>query len=149
MWGIPHGSLSIPSHVFIIPVSSRLSLLRFGRRRNALGRSGVLRVVIGAWLAVHAFVIAAAPVADAMAGHAEAVVAHWEDAQETSCPPQHDQSACQLCQVVTGSFGGTISEREAPVRLARVAGPPARDAGPHAAESALIGSPDPRGPPRV
>jgi hypothetical protein len=105
--------------------------------------------VIGAWLAVHAFVIAAAPLADAMAGHAEAVVAHWEDAQDTSCPPQHDQSACQLCQVVTGAFGDTISERDEPVRLARAAGPLARDAGPHAAASALIGSPDPRGPPRV
>lgn len=107
-----------------------------------------MRVVIGAWLAVHAFVIAAAPVADAMAGHAEAVVAHWEDSQDTSCPPQHDPSACHLCQVVTGTFGETISDRAGPARLARAGVALPRDAGEGAPPSALLGSPAPRGPPR-
>lgn len=133
----------------LFPVTSPLTLLRAGWSSNAPGRSRLVRVLIGAFLAVHGFVIAVAPIADAMAGHADGVVAHWEDAQDTSCPPQHDQSACQLCQVVSASFGGASSERVGPARLARAEAPLPRDAGLGAYPSALRGSPHPRGPPRA
>lgn len=46
---------------------------------------------------VLALVSVALPVADAAAHHAP-VVAHWEDASDESCPPQHDASTCQACQ---------------------------------------------------
>lgn len=46
---------------------------------------------------VFALVSVAMPVADAAAHHAP-VVAHWEDASDESCPPQHDASTCQVCQ---------------------------------------------------
>jgi hypothetical protein len=54
------------------------------------------------WLGLYILIAAVVPVADAGAPHAD-VVAHWEDASDTSCPPQHDASACQLCQLVTGA----------------------------------------------
>lgn len=119
------------------------------RFRRALGRAGLARVVIGLWLAVHGFAVTLAPVADAMAGHAESVVAHWEDAQDTSCPPLHDPATCQLCQ----HLGTTLSDgpvaRVAPVAVARVSGQRPRTEGLAACASALRGAPDPRGPPTV
>jgi len=115
---------------------------------RARKRSRVLRALIGAWLAVHGFVIAAAPIADSMAVHAESVVAHWEDAQDTSCPPQHDASACQLCQVVSATFAEGIWDRVASVGLVRVAEPVPGDVGLEAS-SAQRGAPRSRGPPAV
>lgn len=61
------------------------------------------RVVSGLWLVLYAVVAVALPVADAAATHAP-VAAHWEDASDTSCPPQHDASACQVCQSAS-AFG--------------------------------------------
>lgn len=58
---------------------------------------GVWRVFGRVVVAVQAVVAFALPVADAGAVHAP-VAAHWEDASDTSCPPQHDQSTCATCQ---------------------------------------------------
>lgn len=117
------------------------------RTRRALRHAGLARVVIGAWLAVHGFAVAAAPLADALAGHAESVVAHWEDAQDDTCPPLHDPATCQLCQQIGTSLlaGASASEGQAPV--ARVAGIPPRDAGLGAYAADRGVTPDPRGPP--
>ncbi|HEX4932594.1 MAG TPA: hypothetical protein VFV33_05400, partial [Gemmatimonadaceae bacterium] len=98
---------------------SRLhDLLR--RARTAHGRVALARTVVGVWLAIHAVVAFAAPVADAIAGgHAEAVVAHWEDANDTSCPPRHDPATCQVCQVVPARVGDGATVRVAPVAVRR------------------------------
>lgn len=102
---------------------------------------------MGAWLAVHVLVLAVAPIADAQAEHAERIVAHWEDAQERSCPPLHDPAVCQLCQVVSATFGGTAGVALAPTSLVSVAAPRPRDREHVARAAALRGSPAPRGPP--
>lgn len=106
-----------------------------------------MRALIGAWLAVHVVVIAAAPIADAVTDRSGAMVVHWEDSQDTSCPPQHDPEVCQLCQVVSTTFGcpGTPDWVSARLRLA--ATPPPTDDGLDAQPLALRGSPHPRGPP--
>lgn len=119
------------------------------RLRRAIGRAGLARVVVGAWLAVHGFAVMAAPVADALAGHTDSVVAHWEDAQDTSCPPLHDPATCQLCQHIGASLSDGPAARVAPVAVVRDAGLPPRGDGTEACEAALRGAPDPRGPPRV
>ncbi len=62
------------------------------------------RAMLALWLGLYAAVVAVVPLADARAGHG-AAVAHWEDASDTSCPPQHDTSACQLCQLIGGGAG--------------------------------------------
>lgn len=119
------------------------------RTQRALRRGGFARLVIGVWLAVHGFVVAAAPLADAMAGHVESVVAHWEDAQDTSCPPQHDAATCQLCQQLNTSITDDLADRAAPVSVVRAAEVLPREQGKRANEAALRGAPDPRGPPAV
>lgn len=58
------------------------------------------RALAAAWLAVYMLVAMALPIADARADHGESVIAHWEDANDTRCPPQHDLSECQLCQTI-------------------------------------------------
>lgn len=132
------------------PVISALRLVAFLRRsRRALGRAGLARVVVGAWLAVHGFAVTMAPVADAVAGHAESVVAHWEDAQDTSCPPLHDPATCQLCQQIGTSLSDGPAARVAPVAIVRSAALPPHSDGLGACEAALRGAPDPRGPPTV
>lgn len=115
-----------------------------GRARK---RSRLLRAVIGVWLGVHGFVIAAAPIADAMTVHAESVVAHWEDAQDTNCPPVHDPSACQLCQVVSATFAEGLSGRVASARVVLAAEPLPGAVG-LGASSVQRGAPHSRGPPR-
>jgi hypothetical protein len=108
-----------------------------------------MRALMGAWLALHVLVVAAAPLADAQADRAERIIAHWEDAQERDCPPLHDPSACQLCQVVSATFGGTAGAALAPIHLVHVAVPLPRDREYVALAAALRGSPAPRGPPSV
>lgn len=68
------------------------------RRRGAFARA-----LIGLWLGFYATVVGIVPLADAQAEHGQVIV-HWEDASDTSCPPLHDASACQLCQLL--SAGG-------------------------------------------
>jgi hypothetical protein len=68
------------------------------RRPGALRSAGMRRLVAAVWLVLYALVAVAIPIADAAATHAP-VVAHWEDGSDSTCPPRHDPSACQLCQV--------------------------------------------------
>jgi len=124
-----------------------LSFLFLRRSRRALWRGAVARVVVGLWLAIHAAVAVAAPVADGMLGHGEPVVAHWEDSQDKSCPPQHDPATCQLCQQIVTSLNDGPAERMAPVPVVRAAEVLPRALGLGAYEAARRGAPDPRGPP--
>jgi hypothetical protein len=116
-------------------------------RRRASGRGTMARLTVGLWLGLYALVVAVVPVVDAGVGHG-AVVAHWEDASDTTCPPQHDASACQLCQLITGPG------RENPGR-AVVAVPASDETRPAAAVSArapaavAVGVPSSRAPPVV
>ena len=113
------------------------------------GRSRIVRALMGVWLAIHVAIVAAAPIADAKADHAERIVAHWEDGQQRNCPPLHDPSACQLCQVVSATFGGTAGASLAPVCLVSVVATLPRGHETVALAAALRGSPAPRGPPSV
>ena len=123
-----------------------LDLLR--RRRTAPGRVARARAVVGVWLAIHALVAFAAPLADAIAGgHAETVVAHWEDASDTSCPPRHDPATCQVCQIVPARVGDGATVRVEPVDVRRTIDLPPQAGGLAACTVARAGSPHPRGPP--
>jgi hypothetical protein len=84
---------------------------------------GMRRAMAGLWLMVYALVAVAVPVADATASHAP-VVAHWEDATDSSCPPRHDASVCQVCQAnaAAGSLPAASPAPLAPVALATAAG---------------------------
>jgi hypothetical protein len=110
-------------------------------------RGGLARAVVGVWLAIHGLVAVAVPVADGMLGHGDPVIAHWEDAQDTSCPPQHDPATCQLCQQIITSLNDGPVERVAPVTVVRAAVVLPLDLGLGAYETARRGAPDPRGPP--
>lgn len=69
----------------------------------AFRRGPLARLLAGLWVVVHLLVVAAVPVADAFAGHADEIVAHWEDAEQSDCPAEHAAGDCQLCQLlVTG-----------------------------------------------
>jgi hypothetical protein len=54
----------------------------------------------GVWVVLHLLLVAGAPVLDAAVGHADQVVAHWEDADGGDCPASHGADQCQLCQSV-------------------------------------------------
>lgn len=71
------------------------------RRLRPLARGLFTRVFTACWLLLQVTVVGAVPLVDAQAGHAGRVVAHWEDASDTTCPPMHDTGDCQLCQQVT------------------------------------------------
>jgi hypothetical protein len=82
-------------------------------------RSRVRRLVAGLWLAAFALFTAGLPILDAAVGHATDVVAHWEDAGDRDCPPQHDPSTCQLCQshsVARRTEGATVAIAAAELR---------------------------------
>lgn len=115
--------------------------------RRASGRGLRARLLVGIWLAVHALVALGLPVADGMLGHGDPVIAHWEDSQDTSCPPQHDAATCQLCQQIVTSFDDGRVQRVAPAKIVRAAGMLPLDLGLGAYEAARRGAPDPRGPP--
>ena len=117
------------------------------RPRRALGRDGLARLVVKIWLTIHGLVVVGAPVADGLLGHGDPVTAHWEDAQDTSCPPQHDPATCQLCQQIVTSLHDGRTARVAPVAVVRAAGVLPLDLGLGAYETARRGAPDPRGPP--
>ncbi len=119
------------------------------RTPPALTRIGVVRVVVGVWLAIHTTVVAAAPIADARLGHAERVVAHWEDAQDTSCPPLHDPATCQLCSQVSAAFAHAAADRVAPIEVVRAAAVCAPEPGHGAPRDLRPGAASPRGPPTV
>lgn len=66
-------------------------------------RGGWARVLTGIWMVLHLLLVAGAPVADAAMGHADQVVAHWEDSEGGDCPTSHGAEDCQICQVVVKS----------------------------------------------
>lgn len=133
----------------ILSVTMQRDLLSDRWTATVRQRSRFVRAFVGAWLAVHAFVIAAAPVADALTDHSSAMAVHWEDAQDTNCPPPHGPEACRLCQVISTTFGRTVTPEWGDARLRLAAAPPPTDAGLGAQPLALRGSPHPRGPPTV
>lgn len=100
----------------------------------------------GLWLGVFGFVVGGLPVADAMVGHATSVAAHWEDSGDRDCPPQHDLTGCQLCQVHASARRTEGAPLIVPVAVELTAALP---------ESILLaaidadqgGIPAPRGPP--
>jgi hypothetical protein len=118
-----------------------------GPIRLAFGRGVLSRVVTGLWLATYLLVVGAVPVVDARDGHG-VVVSHWEDANDTSCPPQHDASACQLCQLIGGSGAPAAGAAHIPPHQSDESGPPAgsRPRGPATSTAA---GPSPRAPPAV
>lgn len=115
------------------------------RSRGEGRKVGMRKALAALWLVVYAFVAVAVPVAEATASHAP-VVAHWEDANDSSCPPRHDASTCQLCQA--GAAAGLLPAesakvpplevpQEAPAAQPSLADVPAPERG----------TPPPRGPP--
>lgn len=66
--------------------------------RPAPRRRGLARALAGVWVLLHLLLVAGAPVLDAAVGHADRVVAHWEDADGSDCPASHGADQCQLCQ---------------------------------------------------
>lgn len=104
------------------------------------------RAIASLWLALFAFASLGVPVLDAKLDHSADVAAHWEDADDRSCPPRHDASVCQLLQAhhsARTSQGASLSsspevefEARRPETLARVP-----------AQAALMGGPTSRGPP--
>lgn len=83
--------------------------MRAAQRTAGGGRNTGMRKALAAlWLVVYALVAVAVPVAEATASHAP-VEAHWEDANDSSCPPRHDASTCQLCQA--GGASGLLPGR--------------------------------------
>lgn len=64
-------------------------------------RGPLARVLAGLWLAFHVFTVAALPVADGLADHSGAVVAHVEDADGGHCALAHGHG-CELCQFAHG-----------------------------------------------
>ena len=123
------------------------SLRALLRRPRRLGRVDVARLVLGTWLAVHAVVVAGVPVADALAGHGRPMVAHWEDAQDTSCPPQHDPETCQLCQQLTTALVVASTEPDAPAAVVRQGTRFPGDPGTARCDDGLRGFAVSRGPP--
>lgn len=116
-------------------------------RHLASGRSAAARLVIGLWLGLYGLVAALAPVVDARVGHG-AVVAHWEDASDTSCPPQHDASACQLCQLLGGPGRASAGRALASVPASDESLPAAADRA-RAPAAVAVGVPSSRAPPVV
>jgi hypothetical protein len=133
----------------LLPILRRLRRATTRVMTRAMAPSGVARVVLGLWLAIHTVVIAAAPTADAVLGHADRVVAHWEDAQDTSCPPLHDPATCQLCQQVSACFGADASGPASPAEIVRTASVLPRALGLHGRTTVHRGAGSPRGPPAV
>jgi len=74
-------------------------------RQPRHSRGALARVLAGLWLVLHVFVVAAAPVADGLVDHGDAVVVHMEDADGGQCPASHGPEACDLCQLAQGMRG--------------------------------------------
>ncbi|MEX2180808.1 MAG: hypothetical protein WD771_02090 [Gemmatimonadaceae bacterium] len=111
-------------------------------------RGRCARVIAGLWLLAHVGVVAAVPVIDARAGHADRVVAHWEDANDTSCPAQHDLAACQLCQQVVAA-GKVTGATTALVGVLTPAERPPVDVRERPHRSVASANPSTRAPPAI
>lgn len=115
------------------------------RRRPAHGRGALARLLAGLWLVVHAAVVGGAPILDAGVEHGQ-VVAHWEDASDTSCPPRHDASACPLCQIASAEGRAPTDRPAALPALGRSELPPTEES-PHPASHPETGWNASRAPP--
>lgn len=69
--------------------------------RSRPARGPLARLLVGLWLALHVFTVAAAPVLDGLADHGKDVVLHIEDVDGGHCPPDHSD-VCDLCQFSHG-----------------------------------------------
>lgn len=99
--------------------------------RSRPARGPLARLLVGLWLVLHVFTVAAAPVADGFVDHGEEVVVHIEDVDGGQCPPAHSE-ACDLCQFSHGlraiaggpaDLGLPMVERRSPTPAAAVALP--------------------------
>ncbi len=78
----------------------KLTIAMFARATASTntGRSAMKRFAATLLMLAYAAIQVAIPVLDAQTNHAERIVAHWQDASETNCPPLHDPAVCQVCQ---------------------------------------------------
>ncbi|HRQ79074.1 MAG TPA: hypothetical protein PLY94_10805 [Gemmatimonadaceae bacterium] len=99
--------------------------------RSRPARGPLARLLVGLWLVLHVFTVAAAPVADGFVDHRDEVVVHIEDVDGGKCPPAHSD-ACDLCQfshglraIAAGSAGIGLPavERRSPTPAAALALP--------------------------
>jgi hypothetical protein len=79
-----------------------------------VGRGLLARVMAGVLLVLQVFVVGAVPVLDAATDHADKVVVHIEDAQQSDCPASHDAEDCQLCQAHTQLRGLPVAAGSLP-----------------------------------
>lgn len=128
----------------IVPLPPNHPSRPFSARRQ----SGWVRALAPLVVALHLFLAVAVPVLDAQAAHADRVVVHIEDAQQSDCPASHTTEDCQLCQLLTSTRFGA-STALAPL-------PPALQASPRPEDGTRQGQPAPaiagggsRAPPRA
>ncbi|MGA1359653.1 MAG: hypothetical protein ACO32Z_00535 [Gemmatimonadaceae bacterium] len=109
-------------------------------------RSRVGRMLALVWLVSQTAGGVVMPIADALAGHGTAVVAHVEDDAGTHCPPAHSEVGCHLAAVAGVPSVGAIAPVEGEERWQVVVSRPRAwdDAPPVGAVRAL---PLSRGPP--
>jgi len=67
------------------------------------------RLLAGIWMALQLAIVAGLPAVDAAIEHRE-VVAHWEDASDKRCPPQHGDAECLLFQTISGGAARALVE---------------------------------------
>jgi hypothetical protein len=108
----------------------------------------VARVLATIWLFTYAALVAGVPILDAATDHSDRVVAHWEDANDSSCPPLHDPGACLLCQQV-GAGGRIPAERQLVVARRAATGTPSPDTQRRAPRSVAAAVHSPRAPPVI
>lgn len=120
------------------PLHPRLDLRRLLRWRA--GRRLAL-----VWLVSQTAGGVVMPIADALAGHGTAVVAHVEDDAGTHCPPAHSEVGCHLAAVTDMPSVGELAPEGEPRWQVVVSRPRAWDAAPLV--GALRAVPLSRGPP--
>lgn len=90
-----------------VPFRPSVVIPRMPTPLHSVGRPGrahawrpVARLLAGVWFTLYLAVVAGLPLVDAGIEHRE-VVAHWEDASDERCPPQHAGETCVLFQTIT------------------------------------------------
>lgn len=83
--------------------------------RSATRRGRLARLLATAWLGFYVLAVGATPVLDALAGHGQEIVAHWEDASDDRCPPRHEEVGCQFAPVFAA---GGLLEQPLPEEIA-------------------------------
>jgi len=110
--------------------------------------SALARVIAAAWLVVYAAIGVGFPVLDAQTDHSDRVVAHWEDASDTDCPPTHDPAVCQVCQQITAASKAPADRAIGESDAARSTEPPL-DAQRRPLRSVAAAIPSTRAPPVI